>query len=100
MFAEYQLRPPAFEDSAARSRLAADPQTPLALVTAPLHSGFVWPEAKLAFITEAELYAGVVRHRRDGARRSSVEGMVRDLSNCASAIRWCTSSTASAATWA
>ena len=82
MFAEYQLRPPAFEDSATSfATFAADAQTPLALVTAPLHSGFMWPEAKLAFITEAELYAGVVRRsRRDGARRSSVDAMVRDLS--------------------
>ena len=47
----------------------------------PLHAGFAWPPAKLAFVTEAELYAGVVRRgRRDGARRSNVDAMLRDLS--------------------
>jgi transcription-repair coupling factor (superfamily II helicase) len=40
----------------------------VALVIAPLAVGFAWPKAKLAFVTEAELYAGVVRHgKRDAA---------------------------------
>ena len=48
---------------------------------APLHAGFLWPAAKLAFVTEAELYASIVRRaRRDAARRSNVDAMVRDLS--------------------
>jgi len=52
-----------------------------ALAVAPLHAGFLWPAAKLAFVTEAELYAGVVRRgRRDAARRSNVDAMLRDLS--------------------
>src|SRR6185312_3839059 len=42
---------------------------------------FVWPEANISLITEAELYAGVVRRpgKRD-ARRSNVDAMLRDLS--------------------
>ena len=56
-------------------------EIPCALVVSPLHSGFAWPQAKLAFVTEAELYAGVVRRgRRDAARRSNVDSMLRDLS--------------------
>ncbi len=52
-----------------------------ALVVSPLHAGFAWPQAKLAFVTEAELYAGVVRRdRRDAARRTNVDAMLRDLS--------------------
>ncbi len=53
----------------------------VALIVAPLHAGFAWPAAGLAFVTEAELYAGVVRRgRRDAARRSNVDAMLRDLS--------------------
>jgi transcription-repair coupling factor (superfamily II helicase) len=51
------------------------------LLVAPLHAGFDWPAAGLAFVTEAELYSGVVRRgRRDAARRSNVDAMLRDLS--------------------
>ena len=47
------------------------------------HAGFAWPDARrVAFVTETELYASVVR--RGGARRrtplSNVDAMVRDLS--------------------
>jgi transcription-repair coupling factor (superfamily II helicase) len=50
-------------------------------VVSPLHAGFAWPKAKLAFVTEAELYSGVVRRdRRDAARRTNVDAMLRDLS--------------------
>jgi transcription-repair coupling factor (superfamily II helicase) len=55
--------------------------TPLALGVAPLASGFLLPAEGWAIVTESELYAGVVRRRaRPGEKRSSVEGMVRDLS--------------------
>ncbi len=51
------------------------------LVTAPLAAGFEWPEGGIAFVTEAELYAGVVRRSaREAAKRSNVDAMVRDLS--------------------
>ncbi|HEY2336696.1 MAG TPA: transcription-repair coupling factor [Burkholderiales bacterium] len=48
---------------------------------APLAHGFAVPAEGWAIVTEAELYAGVVRRRARGAeKRSSVEGMLRDLS--------------------
>jgi transcription-repair coupling factor (superfamily II helicase) len=76
-FAEYGLPVPPADDWAT---FAAGTQR-AALAVAPLHAGFLWPAAKLAFVTEAELYAGVVRRgRRDAARRSNVDAMLRDLS--------------------
>ncbi|MEP7276416.1 MAG: transcription-repair coupling factor, partial [Betaproteobacteria bacterium] len=76
-FAEYGLQPALLDDFAAFAGGSAK----LALVVSPLAAGFVWPAAKLAFVTEAELYANVVRRaRRDTARRSNVDAMVRDLS--------------------
>ena len=51
------------------------------LDTAPLHSGFALAGENICVITEAELYAGTVRTtKRAEARSTSVEGMVRDLS--------------------
>ena len=52
-----------------------------ALTVGPLHEGFVWCEGGIAVITEAELYANVVRRptKRD-QRRSNVDAMLRDLS--------------------
>ncbi|MEO8306058.1 MAG: transcription-repair coupling factor [Betaproteobacteria bacterium] len=76
-FAEYGLRVPLVDDW--RSGIAG--ATGCALVVSPLATGFAWPAAKLAFVTEAELYAGVVRRgKRDAARRSNVDAMLRDLS--------------------
>ena len=76
-FAEYGLALPQVDDWAAFLR-TGDPVT---LGVSPLHAGFAWPEARLAFVTEAELYAGVIRRgRRDGARRSNLDSMLRDLS--------------------
>jgi transcription-repair coupling factor (superfamily II helicase) len=52
-----------------------------ALTTAPLAHGFIVPSEGWAVITEAELYAGTVRRRaRAAEKRSSVEGLLRDLS--------------------
>ncbi len=77
-FAEYGLRPTVVDGFAA---FAQAHDNRVALLAAPLHAGFAWPQAGVAFITEAELYAGVVRRtRRDAARRSNVDAMVRDLS--------------------
>jgi transcription-repair coupling factor (superfamily II helicase) len=54
---------------------------PFALCVSPLSHGFVLPAERWAVLTEAELYAGVVRQRaRAAEKRSSVEGMLRDLS--------------------
>ena len=59
----------------------AGSREPLLLAVAPLAAGFALPAEGWAIVTEAELYAGVVRRRvRPGEKRSSVEGMVRDLS--------------------
>src|SRR5438552_3621718 len=54
----------------------------LALGVAPLLAGFFLDSEALCFVTESELYAGTARSRaaRDRARVSSVEGMLRDLS--------------------
>ncbi|HTQ74414.1 MAG TPA: transcription-repair coupling factor [Burkholderiales bacterium] len=52
-----------------------------ALGVAPLLNGFVLEAEGLAFITESELYTGTARSRaRDRKAVSSVEGMLRDLS--------------------
>jgi transcription-repair coupling factor (superfamily II helicase) len=76
-FAEYGFKPALCADW--NAFLAADASP--ALTVGPLHEGFVWPEGGVAIITEAELYANVVRRneRRD-ARRTNVDAMLRDLS--------------------
>jgi transcription-repair coupling factor (superfamily II helicase) len=76
-FAEYGLKPaPATSFEEFRK---AGPS--LQLGVAPLAHGFALPSEGWAIITEAELYAGVVRRRaRSAEKRTSVEGMLRDLS--------------------
>jgi transcription-repair coupling factor (superfamily II helicase) len=48
----------------------------------PLSTGFILPQQHLAIVTESELYATQVRQirRRDAARKSTMENMLRDLS--------------------
>jgi len=76
-FAEYDFHPPLGDGFAS---VLASPSR-VSLVAAPLAAGFQWPEGGLAFVTEAELYAGVVRRTaREAAKRSNVDAMVRDLS--------------------
>ena len=76
-FAEYDVQPVLAEDFAT---FAAAPDRVM-LMAGPLTEGFAWPDAGLAFVTEAELYAGVVRRTaREAAKRSNVDAMVRDLS--------------------
>jgi transcription-repair coupling factor (superfamily II helicase) len=54
---------------------------PLALTVSPLANGFMIPAEGWAVVTEAELYAGTVRRKgRSAKAQSSVEGMLRDLS--------------------
>jgi transcription-repair coupling factor (superfamily II helicase) len=76
-FAEYGLKPGActsFEE------FSSSPASFL-LCVSPLAHGFVAPGEGWAVVTEAELYAGVVRRRaRATEKRTSVEGMLRDLS--------------------
>jgi transcription-repair coupling factor (superfamily II helicase) len=76
-FAEYGLHPVLAESF---SHFASSAERFL-IGVAPLAQGFVAPAEGWAIVTEAELYAGVVRRRsRDAAKRTSVENMLRDLS--------------------
>jgi transcription-repair coupling factor (superfamily II helicase) len=76
-FAEYGFKPAICADWDEFVRGDASP----ALAVGPLHAGFVWPEGGIALVTEAELYADVVRSAvKREARRSNVEAMLRDLS--------------------
>jgi transcription-repair coupling factor (superfamily II helicase) len=76
-FAEYGLKPGActtFDEFLSNT-------SSFLLCVSPLSHGFIAPEEGWAVVTEAELYAGVVRRRaRAVEKRTSVEGMLRDLS--------------------
>jgi transcription-repair coupling factor (superfamily II helicase) len=75
--AEYGLKA---APSASFEEFLKNPAT-LQLGVSPLAHGFSLPSEGWAIVTEAELYAGVVRRRARGAeKRTSVEGMLRDLS--------------------
>jgi transcription-repair coupling factor (superfamily II helicase) len=76
--AEYGLAPEPCPDFAA----FVGSGTCFMLGVAPLTGGFVLPAARLALVTENELYAATARPRgkRDAARRSNLEGWLRDLS--------------------
>ena len=76
--AEYGLKPAASADFA--GFLASDEA--FALGVAPLANGFTLPQARLAVVTEAELYAATARTRgrRGNRKAASVEGWLRDLS--------------------
>ena len=53
----------------------------LSITVAPLSNGFSVPAEGWAIVTEAELYAGTVRRKGRGPKaQTSVEGMLRDLS--------------------
>ncbi len=76
-FADYGLRPAPCANFEAWLR-ASDH---LAITVAPLGAGFALRAEGWCVVTEAELYAGTVRRRaRDAQKKSSVEGMLRDLS--------------------
>jgi transcription-repair coupling factor (superfamily II helicase) len=76
-FAEYGLNPAGVQDFSAF--LASGEN--FCLGVSPLAQGFVLADEGWAIVTEAELYAGVVRRRvRATEKRASVEGMLRDLS--------------------
>jgi transcription-repair coupling factor (superfamily II helicase) len=76
--AEYGLKP----EPAAGFEEFRRSQSRFALGVGPLLNGFVLDAEGLAFVTESELYAGTARARtaREKARVSSIEGMLRDLS--------------------
>ncbi len=76
-FAEYGLAPEPATDFAG---FAAGAQR-FALAVAPLAAGFALPGEGWCVLTEAELYAGTVRRRgRRAEKASTVEGLLRDLS--------------------
>ncbi len=76
-FAEYGLAPAPCADFAAW--LASGER--LAITVAPLNNGFALAAEGWCVVTEAELYAGTVRRRaKDAKKQSSIEGMLRDLS--------------------
>ncbi|ANQ84861.1 transcription-repair coupling factor [Azoarcus olearius] len=76
--AEYGLKPAASADFAG----FLDTDAPLALGVAPLAAGFLLPDAKIAVVTEAELYATTARSRarRESKKAATMEGWLRDLS--------------------
>jgi transcription-repair coupling factor (superfamily II helicase) len=76
--AEYGLKP----ESCAGFEEFRRSNARLALGVAPLLNGFLLEAEGLCLITESELYAGTARSRaaRDKARITSIEGMLRDLS--------------------
>jgi len=77
-FAEYGLQP---APCAGYGQFVAATER-FMLGVGPLANGFALPAEGLAIVTEAELYADTARARiaRDREKRSSVEGMLRDLS--------------------
>src|SRR6266568_3990819 len=76
--AEYGLKP----EAAAGFEEFRRSESRFALGVGPLLNGFILDAEGLAFITESELYAGTARSRaaRDRKSVTSVEGMLRDLS--------------------
>jgi len=76
-FSEYGLSPlpcENFQDFTAKSGK-------LLITVTPLSGGFIVPAEGWAAVTETELYAGTARRKARGAKaQSSVEGMLRDLS--------------------
>ena len=76
--AEYGLKPSASADFNA----FVDGDSAFALGIGPLAVGFLLPEARIAVITEAELYATTARSRarREAKKAATMEGWLRDLS--------------------
>jgi transcription-repair coupling factor (superfamily II helicase) len=74
--AEYGVQPTPCAGFAA---FLASPER-LQLAVAPLANGFALAAEGWCVVTEAELYAGTVRRRGRSGKTTSVEGMLRDLS--------------------
>jgi len=74
---EYGLSPTVCEDYAS----FITGKEKFQLCVAPLQNGFILSDEKLAIVTETELYAAQPRSRAArAAKKSNVEGMLRDLS--------------------
>ena len=77
LFTRCGLKPKTYVDYSA---FVAD-TAPLALMVAPLDTGFILAEPHWAIVTENELYAAQVKQiRRRDARKVTSEAMLRDLS--------------------
>ncbi len=76
--AEYGLKPAPVAGFAAFQAA----REPLMLGTGALLGGFAEPQARFAIVTESELFVSTARSRagRERVRQSSLEGMLRDLS--------------------
>ena len=76
-FAEYGLQLSVLNSFEEFNASKASP----AITVSPLSKGFAVPAEGWAIVTEAELYAGTVRRKSRAAKaQTSVEGMLRDLS--------------------
>jgi len=75
---QYDLHPTSCQDYV---QFLTGTQT-FSLGVSPLHNGFVLNDAKLAFITESELYATHVhgRRERESRKTTSTDSILRDLS--------------------
>jgi len=74
---EYGLKPVLCDDYAAFMKSSEN----FMLGVATLQNGFILPDEKIALVTESELYAAQARSRvARAAKKSNVEGMLRDLS--------------------
>ncbi|HEY9447439.1 MAG TPA: DEAD/DEAH box helicase, partial [Burkholderiales bacterium] len=76
-FAEYDLNTATAADFATFAKA----HEPLMLTVGPLHTGYTLSDERWTFVTENELYAAQARPRAQReARRTTNEGMLRDLS--------------------
>jgi len=66
-------------------RSFADGGHEIAIGVGPLHDGFALPQAGVAIVTEAELFAGIARRGARGRReaQTDVDAIIRDLSELA-----------------
>ena len=82
------VQPPAFEsleqflegDGATETGAGAGPEK-IGIATAALAAGFSWPDARVDFITETELFSTgpTTRRRRKQEQASDVQSLIRDL---------------------
>ena len=94
MFTEHGLLATKVDDFAAFNASSA----PLRIAASPLAVGSVLVEEKICLVTETELYPSSARQtRRKRAKTTNVDSVLGTCPRSASAIPWCTRSTASAA---
>ena len=74
----------------------------LAITIAPLDEGLLLDDPALALVAESPLFGQRVMQRRRREKRAdgNNDAVIKNLTELREARRWCTSTTASAATWA